>query len=293
VKIVLAGGKGFIGRALAVRLGIDHRVHVWDLPEVNLLEPRSFADELARLAPDLIVNLAGVLGGVRARNIGEIFATNVTGNLNLVEQSLRYGVRRYVFASSLTVHGSNPPAAPCAVDSPFNPKHAYGASKAAAEYSLMQYARHDGMAVVALRPTLVLGDTPIKHAPIDFIQSLLAGGRIELFGPGTHEREWLWIDDAVAGFARAVDFCAASEAGYHPFFLAGNRIAMRDLAFRCAEHLGAGHERVTFTDSREQAFTLTCDSTETERTLGWAPGWNLDAMIHDLIRIQQTKSEVA
>src|SRR5262249_38581980 len=157
--------------------------------------------------------------------------------------------------SSITVHGHNPVGAPCRLDSPFNPQHAYGASKAAAEYSLMQYAKL-GMTMVALRPTLILGDTPVNHAPIDFIQTLLAGGQIEIFGAGAHEREWLWIDDAAEGFARAVDYCGDAAPGYHPFFLGGRRITMRDLAWRCAEHLGRGPQSVRFADSREQAFTL-------------------------------------
>jgi nucleoside-diphosphate-sugar epimerase len=289
VKVVIVGGRGFIGRGLAARLGKDHSVAVWDFPEVNLLQSSSFSEELARCRPDVIVNLAAVLGGVQAKNIGPIFETNFCGNLNLVEQCAAHGIKRYVFASSLTVHGSNRLGEPCTLASPFNPKHAYGASKAAAEYSLMQYAKHFGMAVVALRPTMVLGDTPVRHAPIDFIRTLLDGGQIELYGEATHEREWLWIDDAIEGFVSAVDFCARAQGGYSPFFLAGNRIAMRDLAFKCADHLGTGPESVKFIESREQAFTLTCDLTESVRGLGWQPRWDLDAMIGNLIEILKTR----
>jgi nucleoside-diphosphate-sugar epimerase len=293
VKIVLAGGRGFIGSRLAERLRAQHTVVVWDLPEVNLLDVSSFSQELERLRPDLVVNLAAVLGGVQAKNIGEIFETNFGGNLNLVEQCASRGVRRYVFASSLTVHGSNPPEEPCVIESPFDPKHAYGASKAAAEHCLVQYAKRFGMAVVALRPTLVLGDTRVPHAPIDFLQTLLGGRRIEIFGPGTHQREWIWIDDAVEGFVRAVDFCARTEQAYYPFFLGGNRITMRDLAFKCAAQLSKGSESVEIVDGREQAFTLTCDLAETERILGWKARWDLDAMISSLVRILSQRSERA
>jgi nucleoside-diphosphate-sugar epimerase len=290
VKIVIAGGKGFIGRRLVSRLLADHTVAVWDIPEVNLLDSGSFSDELERLKPDLIVNLAAVLGGVQSHNVGEIFATNFCGNLHLVEQCAVHGVKRYLFASSLTVHGSNPVEEPCTLDAPFNPRHAYGASKAAAEYSLMQYAKHFGMVVVALRPTLILGDTPVNHAPIDFIQTLLADRQIELFGTGTHEREWLWIDDAVDGFSRAVGFCGRAAQGYHPFFLGGSRVTMRDLAFKCAAHLGKGPESVRIVASREQAFTLTCDPRESERVLGWKPRVELEAMIQSLIEIVRKRN---
>ena len=59
MKIVIAGGKGFIGRPLAARLARDHAVAVWDLPEVDLLSNGSFSGELERCKPDLVVNLAG------------------------------------------------------------------------------------------------------------------------------------------------------------------------------------------------------------------------------------------
>lgn len=236
------------------------------------------------------MNLAAILGGVHSTNIAEIFAANVCGNLNLIEQCAVHGVQRYVFASSLTVHGKNAPEEPCRLGSPFNPLHAYGASKAAAEYSLMQYTATRGMSVVTLRPSLILGDGAVRHAPIEFLQTLLAGRQIELFGAGTHEREWVWVDDAVAGFVRAVDFCAQAAAGYYPFFLGGNRIAMRDLAFKCAAHLGRGADSVTHIERREQAFTLTCDLADSERVLNWTPHWDLDQMIPRLIQILSTRS---
>ncbi len=293
MKIAIAGGKGFIGQALAMRLGAEHAVAVLDLPEVNLLDRQSCSEAIARLEPDLVVNLAAVLGGVQSTNLDQIFAVNFVGNLNLMEQCVAGGVNRYVFASSLTVHGGNSLQEPCSLDSPFRPKHAYGASKAAAEFSLMQYAKLEGMRVVALRPTLILGETPVNHAPIDFIQTLLGGGQIELFGSGTHEREWLWIDDAVEGFAAAVDYCGRAEPGYEPFFLGGARIAMRDLAHRCAEHLGKGPESVKFIDTRAQAFTLTCDARESERVLGWKPRVDLDAMIRGVVEIVTRRSASA
>jgi UDP-glucose 4-epimerase len=291
VRIVIAGGRGFIGRKLADRLGSTHSVAVWDLPEIDLLQADCLSREIARLRPELVINLAAVLGGVQSKNVGAIFATNFCGNLNLVEQCVALGVRYYLFASSLTVHGSNPPEEPCVVDSPFRPKHAYGASKAAAEYSLMQYAKHFGMSIVALRPTLILGDTSLPHAPIDFIRTLLAGRRIQVFGDGTHQREWVWIDDALDGFAGAVEFCARAGAGYYPFFLSGNRIAMRDLAIECAAQLDLGPEVVEMVEGREQAFTLTCDCSQTERVLGWKPSWELDAMIQALIQIAGRESD--
>ncbi|OHA10152.1 MAG: hypothetical protein A3A44_01420 [Candidatus Sungbacteria bacterium RIFCSPLOWO2_01_FULL_60_25] len=287
VKIAIAGGNGFIGTPLAKRLRADgHEVQVWDLPDFDILDRGSIDKHLESFEPECVVNLAAVLGGMNARNIREIFGVNFIGNLNLADAAAAVGVKRFVFASSLTVHGSNDPAHPVSLASPFNPRHAYGASKAASEFALREYAKQ-GMTVVALRPTIILGDTKIDHAPIDFIKTILQGGEIEIFGTGEHEREWIWIDDAVDGFARAIAFIAAADSGYYPFFLSANRIRMKDLAERVAARLGG---KVKFVPSQAQAFTLTADMAESAARLGWSASHDINAMIELLIPLLQANA---
>ena len=286
MKIALLGAKGFIGRPLVAAVRAHHELQAWDLPDVDILDQKGIIEHLRAFAPDVVVNLAAVLGGMNSKNVSEILTVNFWGNHGLVETCRELGIRRFVFASSLTVHGENDRDHPQSPDAPFRPKHPYAASKAAAEFALMQYAKL-GMTVVALRPTLILGDTPVNHAPIEFISSLLAGKDIELYGMGDHEREWIWIDDAVDGFSRAVELATHAEPGYYPFFLSGNRISMRDLAEKCAKRLNG---TVRLVPSNAKAFTLTADASETERVLGWRPTFDIDAMIEKLIPIVKQRA---
>lgn len=283
MTIAVIGAKGFIGSRLAAALGAHHHVHAWDLPEVDLRDPTTIVKRSEEVKPDMVINLAAVLGTMYSSNIREIFETNVAGNMNLVETCLERGIKRFVFASSLTVHGPTEAGKHHVLDSPFNPIQAYAASKAAAEYSLMQYAKHHNMTIVTLRPASVLGEgTHMNHAPSDFVKALLRGDSIELFGGGEHEREWLWIDDAVDGFCKAVDFCENAPVGYYPFFLSANRISMKNLAEKCVRHIGGSVRAVAGT---AQAFSLTCDASDTPRILGWRAEYAMDDIIKNLVKI--------
>jgi nucleoside-diphosphate-sugar epimerase len=82
----------------------------------------------------------------------------VKGTLNLARQAAAYGVKRFVFLSSVKVNGECTlnGCAFRAADIPA-PEDAYGISKLEAEQGLMDLARETGMEVVIIRPPLVYG----------------------------------------------------------------------------------------------------------------------------------------
>ncbi len=284
-RAAVVGGKGFIGSKVAALLAPAYELDIWDLPDGDVRRPEAIREKFSSFRPEAVINFAGILGGVGSENVCDLFQTNFVGTLNLLEACRVAGVHTFVLASSLTVHGMNDPAEPRTLASPFNPIHAYGASKAASEYAMQEYARRFGMTTVALRPTMVLGDTATPHAPIEFIKGLLRGEEPVIFGTGEHEREWVWIDDVAAGFARALEFSSTAK-GFHPFFLSGNRIAMRDLAQMCARRLGGS---VRFAPSGAKAFTLTADTAGSDAALGWRASIDLLTMVDRLIDIQRVK----
>lgn len=82
--------------------------------------------------------------------------TNVEGTLRLAHQAATAGVRRFVFLSTIGVHGSgqNLPYREADIAAPHSP---YAQSKLDAENGLLAVAAHSGMEVVLIRPPLVYG----------------------------------------------------------------------------------------------------------------------------------------
>ncbi len=285
MKIVIFGGQGFIGKALQEKIREKHEVTVFDLTAEDVRNPETFTRLLISEKADVVINLAAILGTMKeAPSVLDLFETNVIGNLKVLKCAHDAGVKTFIFTSSMTVHGENKIGDHQTRNSPFNPKHGYSASKASAEFSMIQFLKEaPEMKIVTVRPTMVLGKgTYLPHAPIEFIKTALAGNNIEIFGEGLHEREWIWIDDVAEGILKAVEYGVVADPGYYPFFLSSSRISMTDLARRVVGKLGG---KVVFIPSTNQAFTLTSDFSESQKLLKWFPKNTIDDMIEKLINI--------
>lgn len=283
MKLAIFGGNGFIGKALQKYAQHGNEIQVFDIPNENVNFPDTFVQKLKEFRPDVVVNLVGILGGIKdSPSIYDLLHINVMGNLEVLRASNEAGVKQYIFISSLSAHGENKIGLHQNRYSTFNPKHGYAASKASAEFSMMQFLKEaPEMKIIAVRPSNVLGEgTLLPHAPIEFIKTILEGRPIEIYGEGLHEREWIWVDDVAEGILKAIEYGNSAKPGYHPFFLSAARISMRDLAEKIASKLGG---KVIYTPSTSQAFTLTSEFQESQSLLGWSPRYTIDDMIEMLI----------
>lgn len=94
---------------------------------------------------------------VGTHSLQDFIDTNITGTLNLLEESLAAGVERFIFTSTTSVFGDAlvpPPGSPAAwitEDVTPVPKNIYGATKAAAEDLCQLFFRNNGLACIVLR----------------------------------------------------------------------------------------------------------------------------------------------
>ncbi len=229
VRVLITGGAGFIGAALANHLAlVGDQVRVLD--DLSAGDPAGLRDDVlfsrgdVRDRPklwtilhniDCVYHLAARVSVPESvlypREYNDV---NVGGAVSLMEAMRDVGVKRVVLASSGAVYGQQPQQ-PVAETARPNPETPYAVSKIAAEYYVFTLGRLYGIETVALRVFNAYGPRqplPAVHAPVIplFMRQILTGGSVVFFGQGQQTRDFLYIDDAVdalaaAGRAPAVD----------------------------------------------------------------------------------------
>jgi len=173
LTILLTGTSGFIGAALLQRLRGDGCDVVTIVRNPGNGLPRSVpmvcipgfsgSTDFAAACVGIttVVHLAArvhVMHEIETDPLTAFRIVNVDGTLNFARQAAAFGVRRFVFISSVKVNGeSTLPGRACTEADTSNPQDAYGQSKFEAEQGLRQVSTDTGMEVVIIRPPLVYG----------------------------------------------------------------------------------------------------------------------------------------
>jgi UDP-glucuronate 4-epimerase len=231
MNILVTGGAGFIGSALAKRLSAaGHRIVIVDNFN-DYYSVKLKRDRVAHLVPhipiymlditdeaavhalfaaekfDIVCHLAAQ-AGVRYSidNPSAYIDANLRGTQVLLEAMRKYSVGRMVFASSSSVYG-NDTVAPFREDAPADRQvSVYGASKRGGELLAYTYAHLYKMDITCLRFFTVYGPWGRPDmAPIKFAKSILEGSPIDVYNNGDLRRDFTYIDDIVEGFVRAVE----------------------------------------------------------------------------------------
>jgi len=142
--ILITGAHGFIGRAVAQLLrGSGQRLVLLDQVAPEICSNR---DSSARVACDIsqesevrrvfeaenisrIIHLAAILPTAAQRNPLRGTQVNVMGSLNLLAMGREFGVRRFVFGSSLSIYGTCPADQVISEQDRAAPEDLYGAAK--------------------------------------------------------------------------------------------------------------------------------------------------------------------
>ncbi|HKX26495.1 MAG TPA: GDP-mannose 4,6-dehydratase [Blastocatellia bacterium] len=233
-RFLVTGGAGFIGSHLVDRLMATNpaRVVVIDnfddfysaqikrsniarhleAPCYRLVEEdirnysqlkQLFAEEFF----EVIIHLAAKTGVRPSVNDPRTYQdVNVTGTLNLLDLAYRNGIRKFIFGSSSSVYGPTvePPFKEDALPSPISP---YAATKAAGELLAHSYSHLHEMQVLCLRFFTVYGPRQRPDLAIHkFARMIMDKRPLPVYGDGSLERDFTYIDDILQGVLAAIDY---------------------------------------------------------------------------------------
>ncbi len=295
MNIVVTGGAGFIGSHLCeALLRDDHSVTALDNFD-DFYKPQIKRNNVAELATNSrfklvegdIRNSADALKAIRSDTDAVVHLAAKAGVRPSIEQPLLYqdvnirgtmilleAVRqtkgcKFIFGSSSSVYGNNakvPFAEQDNVDSPISP---YAATKRAGELLCRTYHHLYAIPTTCLRFFTVYGPRQRPDLAIHkFARLMEAGKPIPVFGDGSMQRDYTYVDDIVRGVQRAIEKCS----GFATYNLGNsNPISLSDLVAALEKALGreAVIERLPLQPGDvNQTFA---DTTLASRELGFQP----------------------
>lgn len=175
---------------------------------------------------DLVFNPAA-MAGVRPSLLDPMLYedVNVRGYMNLLELCKKYGVKKFVQASSSSVYGNNkevPFKETAIVDFAISP---YAATKKSCEVMGHVYHKLYNIDMVQLRFFTVYGPKQRPDLAIHkFTKMILEDKPIPFYGDGTTKRDYTYIDDIVDGILKSMNYLFNNENVYEIFNLGESHV---------------------------------------------------------------------
>ena len=248
--ILVTGTTGFTGGHLCARLAREGgrvRALVRDptraasthppgveLAAGDLREPASLARAVEGI--HTVYHIAALF---RPENVSraDLIAVNADGTRNLLDASLRAGVRRFVHCSTVGVHG-DVHAPPANEDAPFAPGDHYQESKLLGERVAQEFQRDGRLPVVIVRPAGIYGPGDLRFLKL---VRAIARRRFVMIGSGEIKYQMVYIDDLVDGIIRCGTLAAAAGRIY---LLTGEpAVTLRELVAIIARAVGVPSPR--------------------------------------------------
>jgi UDP-glucose 4-epimerase len=218
MNILLTGGAGFIGSHIAdAYLASGHSVTIIDnlatgrrknIPagatffEADIRDPDAVQRVFASSHFDLVNHHAAQMD-IRRSVADPVYdaSVNILGVLTVLQEAVRAGVTRILFASSGGAAYGEQTTFPASESHPTHPISPYGVAKLTTEQYLFYYHTVFGLDVVCLRYANVFGprQNPEGEAGVVaiFANKLFAGQQPIINGDGKQTRDYVFVSDVV------------------------------------------------------------------------------------------------
>ena len=227
MKVLVTGGAGFIGSHIAEYFAeAGHTVRILDnlvtgflrnIPQYKNIEfiqgdiCDSSAVEKAVSGMDCVFHEAALVSvPLSCEKPVEAFQVNTLGTLNVLQACVKFGVNKFVTASSAAVYGNNPILPKSEVMYP-EPASPYAISKLDGEYLAKMFYEDHGLRTTCLRYFNVYGPRQDPKSPYAavipiFLERAKAGKDLTIYGDGLQSRDFVHIKDVVRANVAALEY---------------------------------------------------------------------------------------
>ncbi|MEW6325581.1 MAG: NAD-dependent epimerase/dehydratase family protein [Nitrospirota bacterium] len=287
MKVLVTGGAGFIGSHLVDRLIEENYavVVVDDLStgkrkqvnrEATFYKADILSSRLERIfrkeRPEVVSHHAAQIN-VRRSLKDPIFdaQVNILGLLNVLQQSVRYGVRRVTLASSGGAIYGEQQTFPATEEHAAHPLSPYGVSKLADEHFLYYFRQSAGLQTASLRYSNVYGprQDPFGEAGVVsiFIQKLLRGETPLINGTGRQTRDFIFVEDVVE--ANMAVLHSGVEGVYNVG--TGRETSVNELCAELKQLIGADVREQHGPEIPGEVLRSCLDPTRLQKATDWTP----------------------
>jgi nucleoside-diphosphate-sugar epimerase len=305
MKVLVTGATGFVGSALCGYLierglmttgvvrhfptnpvpGVDYQI-VSDLNKSKLWKE-------ILVGMDVVVHCAArahVMTDSEVDPLAVFREVNVEGTRCLAEQAASYGIKRFIYISSIKVNGEGTGEQPLKADDIPAPEDAYGISKWEAEQVLQKIACNSKLEIVIIRPPLVYG--PEVRANFLKLMRLVKSGLPLPLGAIRNSRSFVALDNLVD----LILTCLQHPAAIDQTFLVsdGDDLSTPELLRRTAKAFGKSPRLIPIPVlllkatalllGKKDFYQRLCGSLQIDigkakQLLGWTPKVSVDAAL--------------
>ena len=265
-------------RRLLPREGFSHnRLDICDLPSLRDLVAKNHTGD----GITAVLNLAA-RAGVRqsVENPWIYLDTNASGALNLLEVCRELGIEKYVLASTSSLYGARNPRPyreDADTDGPLSP---YAASKKAAEAMAYTYHYLYDIDVTVVRYFTVYGPAGRPDMSLfRFTQWIHEGHPVMVYGDGTQERDFTYVDDIARG-----TIAALRPLGYEIINLGSDEPVVLMDAIRLVERLAGREAEIVYEPRHPADVSATwADIGKARNLLAWEPQVSFEGGVQRLV----------
>ncbi len=304
-KILITGTTGFIGDNLIPRLTKKYEVHTLeryvtgrytlDKQDIithyaNLTDYNKVRQIVKEVQAEYVIHL-GAISAVSFsydHNI-EVSEVNYLGSINLAEacRELVQGFKQFIFAGTSEEYGMTlqNPRQKLTETSPLQPNSPYAVSKVAVDNYLQYMDMAYQFPYTIMRPFNTYGRLQNNHFLVERVMTQMLQGNKVYLGDPDAIRDWLFVDDHVNGYLKALGNPKAINQTFN--LCTGTGYTIRETAEIIAEATNFKGEIIWHTTPPRplDAKILIGDNSKAKKYLGWKPKWDFKGGIKMMLEI--------